>query len=284
MKEHGIQYPTICRWEGVTSNNLASMYSIRNQIGFPTDKIYALGPETHTASDATSLANLARDVNASKALALSYGYQNFYVYGVDEASGNTLLLERPQLQTVHNTGAKTFVAGHNDAADNIGDLLDVFVHAGNAQGTGLSTTQAATWHSLGKKIFSYNNPQVGVENPEIYRKNYGLALWNAGYDGAMDFAYQADGGSFIWNDYDAVATTHNRDHVFAYPTSNGVIDTIQWEGWREGVDDTRYLASLIKKEGNSTSAKTIVSAGISNNENMTAIRKKVIDQILILDP
>ena len=74
---------------------------------------------------------------------------------------------------------------------------------------------------------------------------------------------------------------HYRDHVFAYPTSNGVIDTIQWEGCREGVDDTRYVASLIKKEGSSTSAKTIVSAGLSNNENMTTIRKKVIDQILL---
>ena len=72
-----------------------------------------------------------------------------------------------------------------------------------------------------------------------------------------------------------------RDHVFAYPTTNGVIDTIQWEGFREGVDDTRYVASLIKKEGSMTSAKAIISAGLSNNENMTIIRKNVIDQILL---
>ena len=47
------------------------------------------------------------------------------------------------------------------------------------------------------EIFSYGNPQVGVENPEIYRKNYGFALWNAGYDGAMDFAYQYQ----VWSKY-----------------------------------------------------------------------------------
>ena len=35
-----------------------------------------------------------------------------------------------------------------------------------------------------------------------------------------------------------------RDHVFAYPTLNGVIDTIQWEGFREAVDDVRYLTTL----------------------------------------
>ena len=30
----------------------------------------------------------------------------------------------------------------------------------------------------------------------------------------------------------------------AYPTVNGVIPTIQWEGYREGYDDLRYLATL----------------------------------------
>ena len=30
----------------------------------------------------------------------------------------------------------------------------------------------------------------------------------------------------------------------AYPMTDGVIDTIQWEGYREGVNDIRYLATL----------------------------------------
>ena len=33
--------------------------------------------------------------------------------------------------------------------------------------------------------------------------------------------------------------------VFAYGTYDGVIDTLQWEGFREGVDDIRY-ATLMK--------------------------------------
>ena len=144
---------------------------------------------------------------------------------------------------------------------------------------GYNLTQVGQWHNIGKPLYIYAYPQVGVENPEIYRNNYGVALWNAGYDGSMNWAYQ---GSYnnIWNDFDS-ASTHYRDHIFAYPTSNGVIDTIQWEGFREGVDDTRYVASLIEKEGSVTSAKSIVSAGLANKENMTSIRKKVIDQILI---
>jgi hypothetical protein len=116
-----------------------------------------------------------------------------------------------------------------------------------------------------------------VENPEIYRKNFGFTLWNDGYDGAMDYAYQDTCGQSIWNDFDDI---NYRDHVFAYPTSNGVIDTIQWEGWREGVDDTRYLATLMKLEGSDTSARTIITNSLSKGEDMATIRKKVIDQIL----
>lgn len=31
----------------------------------------------------------------------------------------------------------------------------------------------------------------------------------------------------------------------AYPTSDGVVGTLQWEGCREGADDLRYLATLL---------------------------------------
>jgi len=187
--------------------------------------------------------------------------------------GAAVAAERPAWQTVHDNGGKMFVAGDTDLIDLVPDLLDVAVIGGS-----LNTTQAALWHSQGKLIYNYGNPQVGVENPEIYRKNYGFALWNAGYDGSMDFSYQHKYGD-IWNDFDS-QERHYRDHVFAYPTSNGVIDTIEWEGFREGVDDTRYVASLIKKEGSNTSAREIISSGLSGNEDMATLRKEVIEQIL----
>jgi len=56
----------------------------------------------------------------------------------------------------------------------------------------------------------------------------------------MLYAYQ-DGFGFVWNDLDS---QQFRDHVFAYPTVDGVIDTVAWEGLREGIDDVRYLSQL----------------------------------------
>ena len=285
MKEHGVVYPTLYQED---DGNLDTALALRDTVGLPRDTIYIWGASPGqdayigNASDPAGLETIADTVVKWRNHTETHGYTNTCFYGMDEATGDTLVSQRAAWQTVHDNGGKMFVAVDTDAVDSVGDLLDVAVLYGVH-----NTTQVTEWHGLGKKVFSYGNPQVGIENPEIYRTNYGFTLWNDGYDGAMDFAYQDRYGQSIWNDYDAPifgTIYHYRDHVFAYPTNNGVIDTIQWEGWREGVDDTRYAATLIKKEGNDTSARSIVSAGLSGNETMTAIRKKVIGQILSPHP
>ena len=75
---------------------------------------------------------------------------------------------------------------------------------------------------------------------ETFRRNYGVVLWKAGFDGAMDYAYQ-HGFTHVWNDFDSEAY---RDHNFTYPTVNGVIPTVQWAGFREATDDIRYITTL----------------------------------------
>ncbi len=62
------------------------------------------------------------------------------------------------------------------------------------------------------------------------------------YGGGNDFTES----NHLWDDFDNHANEY-RDEVFAYPTVNSVVDTIQWEGFREGVDDIRYLTALRDK-------------------------------------
>ena len=85
-------------------------------------------------------------------------------------------------------------------------------------------------------------------------------MWINDYDGDMDFIYYE-----TWNDFDQGKF---RSHNMVYPTIDGVIDTIQWEGYREGIDDLRYLATLrqsIKhaerngKDKNAENAKSFVN-------------------------
>ena len=154
-------------------------------------------------------------------------------------------------------------------------------------GNDTRSEEAARWHSIGAKIFSYNNPQVGEEKPETYRRNFGLQLWQNDYGGTMDFAYQL-GFGHIWNDFD----DEYRDHNFTYPTTNGVIDTIQWEGQREGVDDVRYLSTLLhtietaKSQGKNTTLAENYLARLKSSDlsstNLDLVRSDIIDHILSL--
>jgi hypothetical protein len=280
MKDHGIAYPTF--YQGYSSEvpdgpaNLA--LTLRSQTGFPTDKIYLGDVVTGNPTTATDLTTLKNKIKMWKTFTAKYGYRDVYVYGIDEATDSVLQSERPAWQAVHDSGAKVYVAVSNNynAVTVVGDILDTAIFADTP-----NTTQAAAWHGHGKRILSYASPESGTDNPVIYRQNYGFSLWNAGYDGEMIYAYQSGFGQSIWNDFD---DPHWCDHVFAYPTSDSVIDTIQWEGFREGVDDTRYVASLIKHEGNDTTARAIVTDSLSRKENMATLREKIINQILISQP
>ena len=107
----------------------------------------------------------------------------------------------------------------------------------------LNQAQVRAYHSMGHKVMSYANPQGGREMPEKYRRNYGLELWRRGLDGACTYAYQHSLGHG-WDDFDGGPGWPLRDHNMAYPTVSGVIPTLQWEGYREGYDDLRYMATL----------------------------------------
>ena len=131
--------------------------------------------------------------------------------------------------------AQIFVAGYSSSYEKVGDLLNTLVHA-----TQPNPDEAAKWRSRAHEIFNYANPQSSAEDPFLFRLNYGLVLWANDYDGAMPYAYQHCFGS-CWNDIDDPTY---RDHNLTYPTGDGVIDTLPWEGLREAVNDVRFLSTL----------------------------------------
>jgi len=90
-------------------------------------------------------------------------------------------------------------------------------------------------HAQGKKIFAYMNPEAGWPMPAFQRLYQGLAMWRIGYDGSMTWAYANTQGDRV-----------NQTMVWSmiYRTDDGVVDTLHWEGVREGVDDVRYLTTL----------------------------------------
>jgi len=275
MKAHGVVNPSIYQY--YKDPLFARVLDIRNEVGMSRANCYFLGLGAGAGVYAKEgLENLLKLVKEK-------GYGDLYLYGMDEASGKRLASQRAGWQATHEAGAKVFVACYTDFFDLVGDLLDVAILAGE-----LRPDIAGKVHGAGNRIFNYANPQCGAEMPLTYRRNYGLALWKAGYDGAMDYAYQHSFGH-AWNDFDH--RTY-RDHVMAYPTADGVIDTIQWEGFREGVDDVRYVTTLKSAlaEAKQRGAKKDVIekaekflSGLSPDGDLDLLRKEMVSLIAQLN-
>ncbi len=193
MQKHGIMYPTLYQQY---DSLLGKTLDLRERNGFSLDKIYTLGTNTGSSNDTRALDNLFKRVSKWLSFVKGKGCRELFIYAPDEAKGDKLFSERTAWRTTHSAGAKVFAACSIGAADLVGDVLDVAVTSarGNAG-------EINKFKSYGAAVLSYANPQVGIENPYIYRCNYGFLLWCLGYDGCMDYAYQHAFGH-IWNDFD----------------------------------------------------------------------------------
>ena len=269
----------------VTDENLRSVLELRVQADMDNKILYLKGHAINlTKSDKKSLEKVRARVRHIIGIAKEYGTEELYFYGLCELTGKRLMEQRPVWQAIHEAGGKIFVAGGRDNLVLMGDILDMQVNAGWPD-----REDVAGWHNNGNQIFAYSNPQVGVENPETNRRNYGLVMWKYDYDGIANNAYQQTFG-FVWNDFD-----HNvyRSHSYTYPTLDGVVDTIEWEGVREGIDDVRYITTLetmigkVKNSGKHSvavaSAERFVSelrsSSVIETDDLDDLRRKIVTYI-----
>ena len=278
MFAHGVTNPTVYQPFHIHRKELFTKYlQIRNEVGI--DKtLYFLDYDYKYAP------------KAFLAFVKPFGIEEVYFYGFDEASGEKLKAQRLEWEATREAGGKIFAAGKNENFGSVGDIQDLHNNS-----LFPSKEEADKWHSVGHKIWAYGCPEGGVENPEIYRRNYGLLLWQNDYDGTCVFSYH-DSYYNIWNDFDRPGAA--RDQCFTYPTVNGVIDTLAWEGHREAIDDVRYITTLIKtiEKAKKSKDKKIRDSVISaekylkklkstdlTTKDLNAVRLEIINYILELN-
>ena len=246
MKSHGIKNPNVYqpirpkkKWKGyspaILEDTMNEYFKLRREAGFKNTSLYYLGVTTGRSQSDLAIKSVTKAYEKVKSIAEKYGFNTVYLYGSDEAKGNDLLAQKKVWGRVKSKGGKIFVAGSKGHVSVMGDETDLLIHR-----DAISKSELELMHQNGNLVFKYHDPKSGPENPEIFRYKRGLYLWQNDFDGAMDYAYQHSMG-FIWNDFDY---KRYRDLAFTYPTATGVIDTIAWEGYREGIDDLRYLATL----------------------------------------
>jgi len=283
MLEHGISNPTVRGFQDPAWAELESkvqrILELRQSVGISNTAIYFAFATINWWG--TAWDQMKSRLESLKVACAPYGATELYWYGIDETPDPDAM--RTGIQVAHEAGYKVFCALSTSNALKVADVLDLVIASWH-----LDPSLTTIYHGYDHEIFSYGNPQVGEERPETYRRNYGLLLWQNDYDGAMNFAYDWSAGH-IWNDFDHSV---HRDHNFVYPTISGVIDTIQWEGQREAVDDVRYLTTLLNVievangEGKDTSEAENYLADLKNSDlttkDLDTVRSEMIEHILYL--
>lgn len=180
-------------------------------------------------------AYIERAEAAQRVIRETLGDPTVYGFGWDEPGAALMIAQRLPWRRLHERDIKIYSTGKASHLDVGGYNID-FV---NMPGEALSREDVAPWHKMGARVLNYAGPHTGPENPAFMRRVHGLQIYKANYDGIGNYILDAT----RWNDF--LGDVHNfRGFAMTYGTREGVIDTLQWEGVREAVDDVRYATLL----------------------------------------
>jgi len=88
---------------------------------------------------------------------------------------------------------------------------------------------------------------AAASDPVTNRVDSGLLLWRSNLYGAFLPDYQTAFGADPYDESSVGAAPGRaafRPSMLTYPVKGGVLDTLQWEACREGVNDVRYLTTM----------------------------------------
>ena len=167
-----------------------------------------------------------------------FGWKPYYMFWGDEFGLAVLRGVRDMVRIYHEEGFRWPVNSH--AAYDAGAYMsDIWWPPYNPDHRSAEAT--FKYNQLGGDGYFgwYACQHVGNENPAFCRRQYGFGPYRAGFSSDFNYAHHLQG----WND---IGGDLYRSMMFVYGSGNGCIDTLQWEGFREGIDDIRY-ATLLKQ-------------------------------------
>ena len=179
--------------------------------------------------------NIAASAQFLDAVEKVLGHREVYFWGRGEPSRGGLIEQFTGFDALHGVGVKIgqeAKAWHLDVAGHLEDLV-------NLGGNYYDRQYTAPWHAMGQRVLSYASPHPGAENPDLSRRCHGMMLYKAWFDGTKNNTWVSHRQNWLdfWNPY-------GYRICMIYPTRDGVIGTMAWEGFREGIDDVRYATKL----------------------------------------
>ncbi len=206
------------------------MIDIMREVGMRTDVLLG-GVGVRSGGSRTDRDAAAR--RAAQWFDQVAGHHNVFIGYGDEPGSSWLVGARPVYEAYQRAGFKFIIAGGDSVFYKAGYLYDWH----NVAKWPEVDSSTRIWNEVGNAhVAWYAAMHVGPENPAFNRRQYGLANYLANYSATCNYAHH-------FGSYNDDRTTY-RPMVFAYGVHGGVLDTIQWEGYREGIDDIRYATAL----------------------------------------
>ncbi len=177
------------------------------------------------------------------------GHRQIYAWGAGEPGPGTVRAQMPGWKALQAMGVKVAGEGQPWHLGIAGFAEELNDFGGQAYYDRSFTTP---WHAVGHRVMCYAGPHPGNENPEVSRRSHGMMLYKSGYDGTCNHAWFVGRDNILdfWLPYGY------RD-LMVNQVRGGVLDSLAWEAFREGMDDIRY-ATLLKQ----MAAKGITSGNI----------------------
>lgn len=165
------------------------------------------------------------------------GHNEILLFYGDENGPAMVVAIRDLLKAYLSYGMWMGTSGHEGLFYKGGYLYGIHPMAGAPD----ETDRIRRWTDIGDKwIGFYANQHTGSENPQFMRRQHGLLGWFNGLNMTYNYIFATG----PWND---LADELYRPMVIAYRNYGGTVDTLQWEGYREAIDDIRYATLLMRE-------------------------------------
>ncbi|MCA9473352.1 MAG: hypothetical protein MRJ96_11445 [Nitrospirales bacterium] len=279
MKEHGVdtvgldhQYNSHSPEKGIQHafENFRDSAKMLLDAGYSNDKLVYID---WNMNESNSPAQYTRKIDALRNLSISLGYRRLWVYNQDEKKYHQLISQRHTFETVHAFDALNITAVTKASiAQRLKGLLDVAIIQHDTSEHVISSLKAD-----GIAPLAYGMPHSTEERPATTRATYGFSMVRKGFSGIFSYAYQS---GYCWDDWAQWGVQNYRPGVMAYPTEGKPIPTLQWEGWREAIDDLRYLATYLQEATGKTDGPwpTWLKDSLLV-DSPHVVRKKIIQQL-----
>jgi hypothetical protein len=166
------------------------------------------------------------------------GHHNVLTSYGDEQGAAFVAAHREMLEEYFKHGIKMGCAGHDQLFFKGG-----YVYENMPMGTTPDDMKRTErWNEVGDKFISFYALQhTGSENPQFVRYQHGLLSYFSNMSMIENYEFAIGDTHGGWNDR---ANIVYRPMVITYENADGLMETIQWSGFREGIDDMRYMTYL----------------------------------------